>query len=367
MKNIAVLTSGRADYSIYYPILRALEESDKFDLHIIAFGMHLSQHHGYSIDTIKKDGFKKIVAIDSSLSDDKEESVAISMGITQIRMAELWKNYNYDLLICIGDRYEMFSAVASSLPFNIKTLHIHGGEKTLGAIDNSFRHAITSMSDIHLTSCEQHKDRVIEIIEKEESKNVYNVGSPSLDGIKSFKLLTKDEFINKFKVNIKEPTILFTYHPETKNLKTNIKNIDEIIKVFSLIKDNILVTLPNNDPMGSYIRKKLIDYSKKNSRLNIFNYLGINGYFSAMKHCEFMMGNSSSGIIEAASFGTRVINIGDRQKGRFCNENVLHCKPSKNEILKAIKSIKSLDKYNKKNIYYKKNTIKNIINIIEKI
>lgn len=365
MKKIAVLTSGRADYSIYYPLLKSLEQSNRIDLNIIAFGSHLSHYHGYTVNLIKNDGFKKILTVDSSLSDDQSDSISVSMGLTQVRMSELWKNNNFDLLICIGDRYEMFSAVSSALPFNLKIMHLHGGEKTLGAIDNKFRHAITAMSNIHLTSCNFHKDRVEEIVEDEDKKNVYNVGAPALDNINTMKLFSKEEFAIEFNVDLNEPTILFTYHPETINLDINIKNIEIILSVFDFIKTNILVTLPNSDSMSSHIRNRLEDYSKTNDNVFTFNYLGVKGYYSAIKHCTFMMGNSSSGIIEAASFGCRVINIGERQKGRHCNENVIHCDHDKNQILKAINEIESLPRYDNNNIYYQKNTIKKIIEIIE--
>ncbi|MDA7697492.1 UDP-N-acetylglucosamine 2-epimerase [Gammaproteobacteria bacterium] len=364
MKKIAVLTSGRADYSIYYPLLKSLEKSKRFDLNIIAFGSHLSHLHGYTINLIKNDGFTKILTIDSSLSDDQSDSISVSMGLTQIRMSELWKNNNFDLLVCIGDRYEMFAAVSSSLPFNLKIMHLHGGEKTLGAIDNSFRHAITAMSNIHITSCNFHKDRVIEIIEDEHKKNVYNVGAPALHNIHSMQLLSKEEFATEFNVDLNEPTILFTYHPETINLDINIKNIEVILSVFDAIKINILVTLPNSDSMSSHIRKKLIGYSETNDNVFTFNYLGVKGYYSAIKHCSFMMGNSSSGIIEAASLGCRVINIGERQKGRHCNDNVIHCDPDKKKIIKAINEIEGLQEYNNGNIYYQKDTINKIIEII---
>lgn len=365
MKKIALLTSSRADYSIYYPLLCALEKSHRFDLNIIAFGSHLSHYHGYTLDLIKNDGFKKIIALDTAMSDDKEDSISISMALTQIRMAELWKNNNFDLLICIGDRYEMFAAVSSALPFNLKIMHLHGGEKSLGAIDNSFRHAITSMSDIHLTSCDFHKDRVREIVEYEFRNNIYNVGAPALHNINKMELFSKQQFLTEFNVDLNNPTILFTYHPETINLDINIKNIEEIIGVFDSVNMNILITLPNTDSMSSHIRKRLISYTKANDNVFSFNYLGVKGFYSAIKHCSFMMGNSSSGIIEAASLGCRVINIGDRQKGRHCNDNVIHCKPNAKDIIKAINKIQDLNKYDGGNFYYQQDSLKKIIKIIE--
>ncbi len=365
MKKIAVLSSGRADYSIYLPLLRFLEKSKEFELTIIAFGSHTSHYHGYSIDKIYQDGFKNIISIDALLSDDKKDSIAISMGITLIRFAEIWKDSNFDLVVSIGDRYEMFAAVSSVIPFNIKVAHFHGGEKTLGAIDNSFRHSISSLSDIHFTTCDAHKNRVEEIVEKEDKHNVFNIGSLSLQNINHIKLLSKKDFLEKFNYDLTKPTILFTYHPETKDLSKNEENLNNILEVFDKIEENILITLPNNDSMGAFVRKRLLEYEKINNRVKTFDFLGTQGYFSAMHHCVFMMGNSSSGIIEAASFGCNVLNIGNRQKGRLCSGNILHCSSSKDDILREIINIKNFSPYDKENIYYQENSIEKFITIIK--
>ena len=228
---IAVLTSSRADFGIYTPLLKAMQSDDYFDLKIIAFGTHLSRFHGYTKSQIEATGLDVDYEIDSMMLSDSKEAIANAIGLTIIKFATFWKEHesNFDLVFCLGDRYEMFAAVSSAIPFNIKIIHLHGGEKTLGAIDNSFRHSITAMSNIHLTSCKQHKNRVIEIIEDEERAHVYNVGSPALDNIKSTKLFSKEIFLSEYKVDLNKPTILFTYHPETKNLNTNMRNIKEII------------------------------------------------------------------------------------------------------------------------------------------
>lgn len=365
MKKIAVLTSGRADYSIYLPLLHQLEMSHDYDLTIIAFGTHTSHYHGYSLNQIHKDGFKNVIAIDTILSDDREDSISISMGLTLIRMSEIWKDNNFDLVVCIGDRHEMFAAVSSILPFNYKIAHLHGGEKTLGAIDNSFRHGISSLADIHFTTCSQHQDRVIEIVETENRKNVFNIGALAINNIENTKMLSKSEFLKEFGYDFNNPTILFTYHPETKNLNANSDNLENILNVFDKVNENILITLPNNDSMGAKIRERLIEYSELNkTKVTTYNFLGSLGYFSAMKHCSFMMGNSSSGIIEAASLGCYVINIGDRQKGRLSSDNVFHSAANEDEILSAIKKIRSLKPYKGDNIYYQKDSAKIFIDII---
>lgn len=365
MKKIGILSCGRSDFNIYLPLLKYLEDSNDFDLSIIAFGTHTSHFHGYSLKLFHEQGFKKIISVDALLSDDKQDSIAISMGLTQIRMTEIWRNEIFDILICLGDRYEMFAAISSSLPFNLKVIHLHGGEKTLGAIDNSFRHAITAMSDIHLTSCDAHMERVKEIIEPESYKNVYNVGSLSLVNPDINNLMSKKEFFDKFKYDFKNPTILCTYHPETKNYESNIQNVKQLIKFFENTSYHILFTLPNNDSMGAKLRELIIEYSKTNKKLRPYDFLGSRGYYSAMSHAKFMIGNTSSGIIEAASFGCYVVNVGNRQQGRQCSDNIYHVDCEYQEISKAISKIESKGKYLGDNIYQKKNSLEMIIDIIK--
>lgn len=364
MKKIAVLTCGRSDFSIYLPLLKFLEQSDGFDLSIVAFGTHTSHYHGYTLNLIRKEGFKNIIPIDMLLSDDTQESVSASMGLTQIKMASFWNSTDFDLVICLGDRYEMFAAVASLIPFNMKIAHLHGGEKTLGAIDNSFRHAITSMSDIHLTSCEIHKDRVKEIVEPEMFDNVYNVGSLALENLSSMDLMSKDQFYSDFGCDLNNATILCTYHPETKDLEVNLKYASELINFFDKTSYQVLITLPNNDSMGSKIREIFIEYSSSNDRIYTYDYLGTRGYYSAMKHANFMIGNTSSGIIEAASFGCYVINLGNRQKGRQCSNNVIHVNCNSDNISSAVLKIESMGEYSGKNIYFQENTLEKIVEII---
>lgn len=361
MKNIAVLTCGRSDFSIYLPLLKELDARENISLTIIAFGSHTSHYHGYTVSQIREEKFKNIINIDSTLADDKPDSIAISMGLTSIRLSEIWRNNKFDYVFCLGDRYEMFAAVSSAVMFNLKIVHLHGGEKTLGALDNKFRHAITSMSNYHFTSCKEHLLRVKEIIDKEFSKNVYNIGSLSLHNIKSNNLLTKNEFYKTYNIDISKPTALVTYHPETVKPEVNEKYLNVLFAIFEKIKEQILITMPNNDTMGSYARQKIITYAKGKKNIYLYDYLGVNGYYSAMKHCSYMLGNSSSGIIEAASFGCYVINIGDRQKGRICGENVFHSKGNIKSILSFIKKIKEKGIYRKKNIYYQPHTLTKII------
>ena len=227
---IGVLTSSRADYGIYLPLLKALSLDDFFSLEIIAFGTHLSKRHGYTVDNILNDGFSVKYQIETTPEGDTAFEISNSMAITSNKFALFWEDNkdNFDIVFCLGDRYEMFSAVSTSIPFNIKLAHIHGGEKTLGAIDNIFRHSISHASTLHFVSCRAHGARVAELTESQE--NIFDVGSLSLDNIKSLPFLSINEFFDRFKVNLSLPTILLTVHPETISHEKNACYVDELVK-----------------------------------------------------------------------------------------------------------------------------------------
>ena len=361
MKKIAVLTCGRSDFSIYLPLLKDLGARDNVSLHIIAFGTHTSHYHGYTVSQIRDAGFENIIPIDATLADDKPDSIAISMGLTSIRLAEIWRNNEFDWVFCLGDRYEMFAAVSSAIHFNLRIVHFHGGEKTLGAVDNCFRHAITAMSEYHFTSCDAHKLRVKSIVEDELSNNVFDVGALSLQNLNFVSLFDKNEFSEQFEIDITKPTVLVTYHPETVALDVNKQNIAALLSVFDTLDEQVLLTLPNNDAMGAYAREAFLEYAKTNDNMFVYDFLGVKGYYSAMKYCSYMLGNSSSGIIEAASFGCYVVNVGDRQKGRHGSENVFHTPCESQKILDVINKINTLKPYDGGNIYYQPDTLEQIV------
>lgn len=370
MKRIAILTSSRADYGIYLPFLKELKENSLVDLTIIAFGTHLSPFHGNTINQILNDGFEVKFRIESMLAGDSPNAIATAMALTSLKFADFWKDHqiDFDLVFCLGDRYEMFAAVSAGIPYGIKFAHLHGGEKTLGAIDNIFRHSITMASKYHFVSCEDHAHRVEELIE--DRNNIYNVGSLSLDNLESLSLLTKEEFQAQFKIDLSIPTILVTVHPETVEPENNGTNVEELSKVLlELNQYQILITLPNADTYGSVIRHRLLHLQEESSnRIICIENLGTKGYFSAMHHCSFLMGNTSSGIIEAASFGKWVINLGNRQQGRMQSSNVLNASFNKEMILNHINQIEKSTKYTGDNIYYRGNVAKQICTtILEKL
>jgi GDP/UDP-N,N'-diacetylbacillosamine 2-epimerase (hydrolysing) len=368
LMKIAILTSSRADYGVYLPLLKALDKITDIDYEIIAFGTHLSPDFGYTIDQIKSDGFKVLHTINALPKGDTPYDIATAISLTMAEFAKFWEQHStdYHWVLCLGDRYEMFAAVTSGIPFGIKFAHIHGGETTLGAMDNIFRNNITHASTLHFTSCEQHKQRVEELISG--SKNVFNVGALSLENLATISLFSIEEFKDIFSIDLTIPTILTTVHPETIHPENNRNHIEEFARaILTLSKYQVLITLPNADTGNSVIRERLLKLPKETqNRVICVENLGTRGYFSAMKHCSFLMGNTSSGIVEAASFGKFVINIGERQKGRICGGNVIHIPFNSEQICQAVKTITGA-KYKGENLYFQTNTSELIIQELKKM
>jgi GDP/UDP-N,N'-diacetylbacillosamine 2-epimerase (hydrolysing) len=233
---IGILTSSRADFGIYLPLIKALKNDAYFDIGIIAFGTHLSDFHNYTLSQIEEAGFEVRYRIDSMLLSDTPDAIGTAIGLTIIKFSSFWKEHanEFDVVFCLGDRYEMFAAVTAGIPFQIKFAHLHGGEKTMGAIDNVFRHCISHAAKIHFVSTQLYAERLREMLD--ENKQIYNVGALSLENLKTVDLLTVPEFEVKWGVNLKTPTILMTFHPETVNLNSNQHYSEELVK-FILVND----------------------------------------------------------------------------------------------------------------------------------
>ena len=362
---IAILTSSRADFGFYKPLLNLLKKETKINYNLIVFGTHLSPDYGYTIDNIKASGYGNIIEVKAIPNGDKAIDIVKTIGNTHLKFADFWGQNNFDIILCIGDRYEMFAAVSASIPFNIPIAHISGGEETLGAIDNVYRHSLSLMAKYHFTNTQCNAERVIKITGS--SKNVYHTGSLAVDNIKETKLYSSNEFKDLFNFDLEQPFILFTFHPETVNYKMNAEYALIMSDVLMNLKCNILVTMPNADTMGGIIRNELNKVANKNSNICLVESLGSEGYYSALNKCDLVLGNSSSGILEAASFSKYVINVGNRQLGREYSNNVIHCKINKNEIFQAIKQIEELPKLDTFNIYGDGNARFKIISELKKI
>lgn len=361
---IAVLTSSRADYSIYLPLLKLLKSDSFFDLSIIAFGTHLSEKHGFTLNQILQDGFEvkhKFISIPES---DTPKAISDNIANTVKGINEIWENNLFDLVFCLGDRSEMFAACASAVAYNIPLAHIHGGEETTGAIDNVFRHSITHMSKYHFVTTDIYKKRVADLLGNNE--NVFNVGALSIDNLKNLTFYSQSEFFKRYNIDISVPYILITFHPETVSFEKNNQYIEELINALSQeTKYQYIITMPNTDIMGNMIREKLIEFSKINSKVICIENFGTVGYLSCMKHASFMLGNTSSGFVEAAYFPKYVINLGVRQNGRIVTPNIYNCEIKKDSILEAIKAFEEVVFTTSVNIYGNGNAAEKIVAIIK--
>jgi GDP/UDP-N,N'-diacetylbacillosamine 2-epimerase (hydrolysing) len=355
---IGILTSSRADFGIYRPLLKELLANTNFEIQIIAFGTHLSMFHGNTIEEIRNEGFEIKYTIDSLLVSDSSESISTTIGLTIIKFSSFWKDNSdqFDIVFCLGDRFEMLAAVLSGVSFGIKFAHIHGGEKTLGAIDNVFRHSITHASYIHFASTEEYKNRIIQILD--EPSRVYYTGALGLENLTSIRLIDIDEFKLKWKIDLNQPTILFTFHPETVNPTLNTIYSEEITEaILSLDNYQFLITMPNADTYGNRIRKQFESKFLNCKNIFLVENLGTQSYFTAMKYSKLLVGNTSSGIIEAASFKKYVINIGNRQAGRAVSSNIINIEIKKDLIIDAVNKAVSFGDYNGVNIYHNQNKI----------
>ena len=349
---IGILTSSRADYGIYLPLLNKIKEDIFFDLEIIAFGTHLSKSHGFTLAEIKKNNYKKIHTLSSLISNDDEQSIATSYGLTVLKFSDFWQQNKFDLVLCLGDRFEMSAAVQAGIPFGVKYAHLHGGETTLGAIDNIYRHQITLASNLHFTAGEMFSDRIIELIGL--NKNVYTVGSLSLNEIEKYQSINRSEFFEKFKLPNKD-FALITFHPETVNTEMNQHFAFEMRKALSRVASKLflVITMPNADTMGSVYRMEIEQLKNEfSTQVMCIENFGKENYFSAMYYAKLLIGNTSSGIIEAASFGKYVVNVGDRQKGRMQSDNVINTPFNHQNIIEAVEKAIVNKTFIGKNKYY---------------
>jgi GDP/UDP-N,N'-diacetylbacillosamine 2-epimerase (hydrolysing) len=364
---IGVLTSSRADFGIYLPLLRKLKGDAYFELEIIAFGTHLSKFHGYTINEIENEQFQKIHSISTILTNDDPQSIATSYGLTCFKFADFWQQNKYDLVFCLGDRYEMNAAVQAGLPFNIKFAHLHGGETTLGAIDNIYRHQITLASTIHFTANNAFSDHVAEIIG--EKQNVFTVGSLSLNEIVNFTPKNKTEFFETFNIPNKD-FALITFHPETVKTEMNHYFASEMRKALSQLtaKLYLVITMPNADTLGSVFRMEIEKLKKEfPTQVMCIENFGKENYICAMYYAKLLVGNTSSGIIEAASFGKYVVNVGDRQKGRMQSDNIINTPFNHKDIIKAVEKAIVITSFTGKNKYYNQNSADLIIHHIKQL
>ena len=337
MRKIAVITGSRAEYGLLYWIIKGIHDDPQLKLQLIVTGMHLSPEFGLTIREIEKDGFPIAERVEMLLSSDTETAIATSMGLGMIGFAKAYECLKPNMIVVLGDRFEILSAVSAAVPFRIPVAHIHGGESTEGAMDETIRHAVTKMSHLHFTSTEEYRRRVVQMGENPE--RVFCFGAPGLDNVYKLDLMGSEDLFRGLGLPENKKIGIVTYHPVTLEGDTAESQISEILEAAKAFTNMYWVfTLPNADTGGRIIIKRLKDFvAEYPDKGKCFASLGQLRYLSLLKSASVMVGNSSSGLIEAPAFELPVINTGDRQKGRVRGQNVIdvpECK--KDAIVSAI-------------------------------
>ncbi|MGB3161828.1 MAG: UDP-N-acetylglucosamine 2-epimerase [Carnobacterium sp.] len=343
MKRICVVTGTRAEYGLLMPLLEQIKNSEDLELQLLVTGMHLSPEFGLTYKLIEVDGYIINEKVDILLSSDSPVGISKSMGLGMIGFSESFERLKPDMVVLLGDRYETFAAAATASAARIPISHLHGGETTEGAFDEAFRHAITKMSWLHFTSTELYRKRVIQL--GEEPNRIFNVGAIGIENIVKMPLMTKKELEENLGVQFDKYLLLVTFHPVTLENKTSATQFEELLAALDDVKDaTIIFTKANSDTDGRIINQLIDEYTTLHSEKTLsFTSMGQLRYLSTMKIATAVIGNSSSGIIEAPSFKVPTVNIGDRQKGRIQAESVINCQPKKEYIDKAIKTALSDD------------------------
>lgn len=336
MRNITVATTSRSDYGILYPLLREIDNDKELNLHLLISGSHLSKEYGKTISEIIDDGFKDYEIFDVlGQTNSKENPQAVIMSNTINEFSNYFFKNKPDILVLLGDRFETLGVAISAMLNKVPIAHIHGGEKTIGAIDDAIRHSITKLSHLHFVSCDEYKNRVRQL--GENPNNIFSVGSLGVENISSVKLQSKENLKSILKIKNDKQIFLVAYHPTTLGDLTPIEELKILLSALQIYKEqNIVFTGSNIDHGGSDINKLIVDTVSKNTNYYFFNSLGRDLFLNLMHHCDLIIGNSSSGIIEAPSFKKPVLNIGRRQEGRVMAKNILQAPLEVTEIRNAI-------------------------------
>ena len=368
-RKICVVTGTRAEYGLLYWLMKEIDADKDLELQITATGMHLSEEFGNTYQQIEKDGFTIDKKVDISLSSDTELAISKSMGLGVIGFSDALHDLQPDLLVVLGDRFEIFSAVSAAMIAKIPVAHLHGGESTEGAFDESIRHSITKMSHLHFAATNKYRDRIIQL--GEQPNRVFNVGGLGIDNIKKLKLLSKEEFEASINLKLNKKNILVTFHPVTLEKSTAQEQFKCLLGAIDELDDtHIIFTKTNSDTDGRIINQMIDKYVTKNSDKSVgFASLGQLRYLSALQYVDMMVGNSSSGLLEAPSFNIATIDIGDRQKGRIKADSIISSLPTQESIGNAFYKIYSEDFQNivnnTKNPYGNGGASKIVVDIIK--
>ncbi len=334
-KIISVLTATRAEYGLLKPIIQKLQSVAAFDVRVVATGAHLSPAFGLTYKEIERDGIEIDAKLEILLGSDTPSATSKAMGLAMISFADYFESLRPDMLVVLGDRYETLAVCCAAMNQRIPIAHLYGGETTQGAVDEAIRHAITKLSYLHFTSTEEYRRRVIQL--GEQPDRVFSVGAIGIENILHESYMSKAELEAAIEFKLDEPYALVTFHPVTLEANKALEQIKALLAVVKKQKNmRFIFTKANADENGLVINRTIEGFVKDNDHAVVFSSLGVKKYLSALKYCTMVIGNSSSGLIEAPSFGIPTINIGDRQKGRLQASSVINCGTSEQEIEKAI-------------------------------
>lgn len=369
MKKVCVVTGTRAEYGLLKPVIDKIYTDADLELQLVVTGMHLSPEFGLTYKEIEADGYPITDKVEMLLSSDTNVGITKSMAVALMGFADSFERLRPDMVVVLGDRYEMLMVASAAMIAKIPIAHIHGGELTVGAYDDAIRHSITKMSQLHFASTEEYRNRIIQLGEKPE--RVYNVGALGVENIKKVLLWTKTELEKDLQFEFDNNTVIITYHPVTLDNLSSQEQFANLLKVIDKRSDlRIIFTKANADTDGRVINQMIDEYVDKNKeRCVAFTSLGQVRYLSALQFCKAVIGNSSSGIIEVPSFHKPTVNIGNRQQGRIAAESVVHCGYSCKEIETAIEAALSKEFNNQilkcKNPYEGDKTSSTIIHVIK--
>ena len=367
-RKICVVTGTRAEYGLLYWLMKEIDADTALDLQIIATGMHLFEEFGNTYQQIEKDGFSIDKKVDISLLSDSKLAISKSMGIGITECSKAFADLRPDLLVVLGDRFEIFSAVSAAMIAKIPVAHLHGGEATEGAFDEYIRHSITKMSHLHFAATDEYRNRIIQL--GECPSRVFNVGGLGIDNINKLQLLSKSDFVNIINFELGQKNILVTFHPVTLENSTSGTQFQALLDSISELKNTkIIFTKANSDTDGRIINSMIDNYVAKHNNTIAFASMGQLNYLSALQFMDAVVGNSSSGLLEAPSFKIATIDIGDRQKGRIKADSVISCLPTKESIDSAFDKSYSEDFQNivdnTKNPYGNGGASKIVVDIIK--
>jgi GDP/UDP-N,N'-diacetylbacillosamine 2-epimerase (hydrolysing) len=340
-RKICVITGTRAEYGLLRWVMQDIKDDSELTLQVIATGMHLSPEFGLTYREIEQDGFQIDRKVEMLTSSDTPVGIAKSMGLGLIGFADALNELRPDLIVVLGDRFEIFAAVAAALVARLPVAHLSGGETTEGAFDEAFRHSITKMSHLHFVAVEKYRQRVIQLGEQPE--RVFLVGGLGIDNIKRLNLLDRAELEASLGLKLGQKNLLITFHPVTLETATAADQMTELLAALAELRDTQLIfTLPNADTDGRCLIKMVEQFVAQHPNARAYTSLGQLRYLSCIAHVDGVVGNSSSGLAEVPSFKKGTINIGDRQRGRLQATSVLNCEPNRSDIAAALQRLYSV-------------------------